>query len=108
MHLIDLSVLTQNEVVMLSGEPRGVAARERFLPAEMSHDEDIKMLAPDDLITITPSFVQGFFSARMDAVGLEMFEKHLDVSDLPEHLKTDIRDGLDKLRYRRLNPTSEV
>lgn len=103
MHLIDLSALTKNEVVMLSGEPRGVAAREVFLGDEVPHTENLKIVAPDDLITITPSFVQGFFSARMDAVGIEAFDGLLDLSELPDHLKSDIRDGLNKLRYRRQN-----
>lgn len=104
MHLVDFSLLTKDEVVMLSGEPRGVAAREEFLPSSISDDQEIKVVAPEDLVTITPSFVQGFFSQRMDAVGLEAFEKNLDMSSLPVHLQKDIRDGLDKLRYRRLHP----
>ncbi|MGJ8624231.1 MAG: hypothetical protein ACSHW1_15855 [Yoonia sp.] len=108
MHLIDLAALTKNEVVMLSGEPRGVAAREKFLKDGLPHDCYLKILAPEDLITITPSFVQGFFSARMDAVGIERFEAHLDLSNLPDHLKDDIRDGLNKLKYRRGRFESEV
>lgn len=101
MHLIDLAALTNNEVVMLSGEPRGVAAREEFLKDSLPYDSHVKILAPEELITITPSFVQGFFSARMDAVGIESFEAHLDLSNLPNHLRDDIRDGLNKLKYRR-------
>ncbi|WP_132998330.1 hypothetical protein [Sulfitobacter pontiacus] len=108
MHLIDLKNLTNNEVVMLSGEPRGVAAREKFLKECLPHDEHLKIIAPEDLITITPSFVQGFFSARMDAVGIEAFEAHLDLSGLPDHLKEDLKDGLNKLKYRRKQVRGEV
>jgi hypothetical protein len=107
MHLIDLAALTKNEVVMLSGEPRGVAAREKFLGEDLPRDIYLKVVAPEDLITITPSFVQGFFSARMDSVGLDWFESHLDLSELPEHLMNDIWDGLNKLKYRRKHPQGE-
>lgn len=98
---IDLEKLTKGEVFMLSGAPRGVAARELFRLDEIEQgNETISISAPDDLDTVTPSFVQGFLAKSVVNLGAERFKSRFDLSALPEELVKDFRVGIERLLMR--------
>lgn len=109
MHQIDLGKLTKGEVRMLSGHPRGLKAREYFnLDALDAQPEPVSVLAPRDLDTITPSFIQGFLADSLSSLGSESFPSKFDLSQLSSLLREDFRVGMDRLiRQRaRRNPLS--
>lgn len=60
---IELARLTKGEVRTLSGQDRGVEARQMFaLDALDATTDPVLVRVPDDLDAVTPSFVQGMFS----------------------------------------------
>jgi hypothetical protein len=60
---IQLAELTQGQMRTLSGQDLGVEARDRFdLDALDAGAEPVLVRVPDDLDSVTPSFVQGMFS----------------------------------------------
>lgn len=100
---IDLLQLTNGEVFMLTGAPRGVQARVEFGldDLELGDDDDvITFSAPADLDTITPSFVQGFLARSVQNLGVEKFSSKFDFSRLPEHLIRDFKVGIERLTMR--------
>lgn len=65
---IELAELTRGEVRTLSGQERGVEARQRFdLDALDANGEIVTVQIPGDLDAVTPSFVQGMFSKSIRA-----------------------------------------
>lgn len=101
---IDLKLLTKGEVFMLSGAPRGVAARELFKLDQLEQtDEAISICAPEDLDTVTPSFVQGFLAKSVVNLGAERFKSRFDLSGLPEYLAKDFLVGIERLLMRDSN-----
>ncbi len=101
---IDLSLLTQNRVTMLTGHPRGLSARELF---DLDHLDDadgqVEILAPEDLDTITPSFVQGFLAASLSKLGADRLRMKYDVSRLPSVLQEDFETGIQRLLLHKRN-----
>ncbi|MBS7698673.1 MULTISPECIES: hypothetical protein [unclassified Chelatococcus] len=61
---IKLSELTGNgEVRNLSGHERGLAARKKFqLEAADERGEEVLVVVPHEVYTLTPSFFQGMFA----------------------------------------------
>lgn len=102
MVLIDLGKLTKGRVRMLTGHPRGLEARSLYdLDNVAAEDWEMEIIAPDDLDTITPSFVQGFLARSIDQVGAEEFVRRLNIGALPRHLRQDIETGVRRLLLRR-------
>jgi hypothetical protein len=98
---IDLQRLTKSEVSSLSGHPRGLAAREFFRLDDLDKmDEPVTVTAPQNLVAITPSFVQGMFAKSAHALTEEGFFSHYKF-DLPPHLLTDVRLGIQRALMRR-------
>lgn len=65
---IDLVELTKGEVRNLTGQDRGVAARELFdLDSIDQTEEDVRIIVPADLDAISTSFFQGMFTASVRA-----------------------------------------
>lgn len=101
MSAIDFSLLTKGEVRSLSGHDRGLAARTRFnLDTLDSNADPIPVVAPTNLDAMTPSFVQGLFAASIHGLGPERFFSHYNFQ-LPEHLLTDVRIGVDRVLMQR-------
>ncbi|THD71641.1 hypothetical protein E7681_17735 [Thalassobius vesicularis] len=95
---IDLSKLTRHKVTMLTGHPRGLEARTMYaLDAIDGADETAVIVAPVELDTITPSFVQGFLAASLRHLGEENLRRKYDVSHLPSFLQEDFETGLQRL-----------
>ena len=95
---IDLSRLTKQKVTMLTGQQRGVSARELYRLDELDQKPDkVVVVAPDDLDTITPSFVQGFLAASLSRLGANELRKKYDMSNLPKMLQTDFQTGIERL-----------
>lgn len=88
MQTIDLEELTGNgKVHNLSGHVRGLAARNAFgLDALDAAGDPVQVIVPDHVYSLSPSFVQGLFSASVKAVGNDpsaFFSRYLIVaSDL--------------------------
>ena len=68
---IDLNELTNGgEVHNLSGHERGVAARAHFhLEDADAAQEPVRVVIPEHIYTLTPSFFQGMFAASVHASG---------------------------------------
>ncbi|MBM2322034.1 MULTISPECIES: hypothetical protein [Marivita] len=99
---IDLSRLTRNEVTMLTGHPRGLSARELFdLDSLDSFDEPVDIVAPTNLDTITPSFVQGFLAGSLSHMGVEKLRLKYRLSKLPDVLREDFETGIQRLLLHR-------
>lgn len=104
MPMIDLSRLTRNEVTMLTGHPRGLSARELFdLDQLDAVTGQVEIHAPENLDTITPSFVQGFLAASLTKLGVDRLRKHYDVSNLPSFLQEDFETGIQRLMLHKRN-----
>lgn len=71
MRVVDLGDLTRGgEVHNLSGHERGLAARNHYgLDGADGGDEDVEIVVPGDIHTITPSFFQGMFAKSVLAAG---------------------------------------
>lgn len=95
---VDLAKLTQNKVSMLTGHPRGLEARKLYeLDAADGGPEAVVIVAPEELDTITPSFVQGFLAASLKALGEAELRNKYDISNLPSFLQEDFETGLQRL-----------
>lgn len=68
---INLGDLTRGgEVRNLSGHERGLAARAHFgLDAADGAAEEVRIVVPADIYTVTPSFFQGMFARSVHAAG---------------------------------------
>jgi hypothetical protein len=68
---IDLEELTgHGKVQNLSGRLRGLAAREKFQLDELDSDaDDIEVIVPSYVYSLTPSFFQGLFGDSVRAFG---------------------------------------
>jgi len=101
MPVIELQRLTKGEVSSLSGHPRGLAARGFFeLDTLDKIEEAVIVTAPESLVAITPSFVQGMFARSVHALGEDVFFSHYKF-DLQPHLLTDVRLGIQRALMRR-------
>lgn len=102
MKQIDLKEFTKGSGRMLSGHERGLTAREFFKIDELeSSGEPIKILAPDNLDAISPSFVQGLFHSSVTLQGgLDAFKSlyEIEASDI---IQEDIFDGIRRLLLTR-------
>lgn len=101
MTTIELVRLTKGEVSSLSGHNRGLAARELFKLDDVDKAfEVINVSAPDNLVAITPSFIQGMFARSVHTLGRERFFTHYKF-DFPNHLMTDVHLGIERAMMRR-------
>lgn len=88
MQTIDLDRLTGNgKVHNLSGHVRGLAARTEFGLDDLdTASAQVRVIVPDHVYSLSPSFVQGLFSASVKALGNnpETFFSHYEIvaSDL--------------------------
>lgn len=71
MKKIDLSELTDNgEIRNLTGHERGVQARGHYKLDELDAAEDeIVVVVPESVYTLTPSFFQGMFAESVQNLG---------------------------------------
>jgi hypothetical protein len=98
---IDLQVLTKNEVRSLSGHDRGNEARSFFnLDSLDTEETEVTVVAPDELDTITPSFVQGMFGRSVQRLGKEQFFVKYKFA-LSRYLLSDIESGIDRTQFLR-------
>jgi hypothetical protein len=101
---IDLGELTRDGTVHnLSGHERGVAAREYFHLDELeASDEDIRVVVPLDVYTLTPSFFQGMFARSVRALGgdRERFLARFRFKAAPVVLR-QVDRGIEATRIRR-------
>lgn len=67
---VDLDVLTQGKVHNLSGHERGLAARTLFALDMLDQaSQPVEVRIPEHIYGISPSFIQGLFSASVIALG---------------------------------------
>ncbi len=98
MATVDLARLTKNEVSMLTGHERGVQARALFsLDSLDVQDDVVRIVAPTNLDTITPSFVQGFLARSISQLGRDRLFTKYDFSTLPAALREDFVTGIERL-----------
>lgn len=82
MPMIELVSLTDGQVHSLSGQERGLAARQFFKLDELDELSDsVTIDVPDDLDAISPSFFQGMFSKSL----IDAF--HRDADRFLEHYR---------------------
>ena len=95
---IDLRLLTKGKVTMLTGHIRGLSARTMYdLDALDNNADAVSIVAPDNLDTITPSFVQGFLASSLQTMGVERLREQYDFSRLPSFLQEDFETGIQRL-----------
>lgn len=105
MATIQLSRLTGNgEVHSLSGQERGVAARDLFRLDELEEaGEVVTVEVPTDLDAISPSFFQGMFAKSLvETFGRdpERFKRHY-LFDAPTHVLAQVQRGIMAVLTRR-------
>ncbi len=67
---IDLAELTRGEVFNLSGHERGTQARQHFqLDVADDSQDEIEVIVPTDVYSLTPSFFQGMFTTSVRRLG---------------------------------------
>lgn len=80
---IELRELTQDRVRSLNGQERGVAAREHFNVDVLDQTvEPVIVRVPQNLDSISPSFLRGMFALSIAALGAPGFMSHY-VFDAP-------------------------
>jgi len=96
--MIDLGKMTQGKVRNLSGQNRGVAAREFFDLETLDHkDEVITVKFPEDLLAVAPSFTQGLFARSFAALGSGYsFRKHYKI-EASELIKEQLEHGFRRI-----------
>lgn len=88
MATIELTDLTKGEVRSLSGQERGVAARERFAVDAFDESEERVVVRARGIESVTPSFLQGMFSKSIRRFGSrERFLAHYAFDASPELLR---------------------
>jgi hypothetical protein len=71
---INFNELTRGEVASLAGHERGLEARRHFRLDELDRLSDaIRVVAPQNLDALTPSFVQGLFATSVHLLGDQFF-----------------------------------
>lgn len=99
---VDLGELTKGEVRVLTGQPRGVEASKLFGLEKLEQtDGVVSVVAPDDLDTVTPSFVQGFLNAAFERLGEEGLASKYDFTALHDYLQQDFDIGIKRLKLRK-------
>lgn len=88
MTTIQLADLTKHEVRSLSGQERGFTARKHFQLDKLDNEQGpIVIAVPDDVDSISPSFLRGMFSTSIVALGLSAFLSHYVFDAKPQILK---------------------
>ena len=105
MSVIELKELTGGgRVHSLSGQERGVEARERFnLDALDTQSEQVTVDVPSDLDAISPSFFQGMFARSLVDVfdrDQDKFLKHYAFR-APTHVLDQVHRGIMAVLTRR-------
>jgi hypothetical protein len=104
MSKIDINELTGNgKIHTLSGHPKGLAARRKFgLDGLDKEGAIVDVVVPDHLYGLSPSFVQGLFTASVRFFGnsRERFFQHyrFQASDL---VMRQINRGMDAILTNR-------
>lgn len=74
---IMLNELTKDQVRSLSGQERGVNARAYFHIDELDQQaQPVVVIVPDELDSLSPSFLQGMFSLSIRTMGADRFRQH--------------------------------
>lgn len=100
---INLDELTRHgEVRNLSGHERGVAARVKYgLATADLGKEQVLVVVPDEIYTITPSFFQGMFAESVHKAGTrELFLSKFRFSAPPVILR-QIESGIESSLMKR-------
>ena len=99
---IDITELTQNEVLNLSGHDRGLAARARFNLAHLDEDgEPVEISFPEGFRQVSSSFFQGMFADSVRSLGsVQGFFAHYRF-DAPAHIRSKLADYAELVRGRR-------
>jgi len=98
---IELEMLTRGRVRVLIGQEKGLAARKALKLDELDGGkEQVTVVAPEGLRTITPSFVQGLFAASVHRLGEERFFEHYRFVASPR-IVSDIKAGVDRVLTSR-------
>lgn len=97
---INFTELTREEVTSLAGHERGLRAREHFQLDQLDQaPETVRVLAPQNLEALTPSFVQGLFASSVHRLGEHFFEHYL--FEVGPEILSDIRVGIQRAQMRR-------
>lgn len=88
MPTIKLAELTKNQVRSLSGQERGFTARTHFGLDKLDRTPGPVIISvPDDIDSISPSFLRGMFSLSIIALGASAFLSHYVFDARPQILK---------------------
>jgi len=98
---INLADTVGPDVRVLIGQDRGVAVRAAMHLDELDNSQtSVEFVIPETLRTLTPSFVQGFFSNSVHRLGESGFFAHYKFDARP-HIVSDIHAGIDRILTSR-------
>ena len=103
---INFGDLTEGRVHNLSGHERGLKARESFKLDQLDLDGIRHVIhVPEDIYGISPSFVQGLFSATLKKLGndIDEFRRHYEI-DATDLVRRQIERGLHNIVLDRSSP----
>lgn len=101
---IELTKLTRDAVRSLNGQERGVAAREFFQVDQLDRaPEPVIVRVPNNLDSISPSFLRGMFALSIGALGTAGFMSHY-VFDAP----VEILEQVDRAVKGTISDQSDV
>jgi hypothetical protein len=99
---IDLTELTKGEVRSLIGYSRGERARKHFqLDLIDRQPGTVEVRAPENLRTVTPSFVQGFFGNSILDLGEAEFRRKYQFVGLGERARQSVEAGINRVLMKR-------
>ena len=88
MATIQLSELTKGDVRNLSGQERGLAARQAFKVDALDRDPNpVLVQVPAEVDTINPSFFRGMFAMSILTLGVAGFANHYIFDANPQVLE---------------------
>lgn len=99
--IVDITLITQGEVLNLAGHERGLAARDRFHMEQLDQEtEPVEVRFPAHFRQVSSSFFQGMFSASVQRFGsVEAFFEHYHF-DAPIHVRTKLADYAEQVLGR--------
>lgn len=101
MTTINLETLTKGEARNLTGQERGVAARQLFELEKLDQaGEIVEIIVPANLDAIATSFFQGMFANSVRRYGDAEFLKHYKFNARPE-IMTQIFRGIERVKTQR-------
>ena len=96
MKTINLEQFAQNRTTLLASKTKGADARNELELDSLDKGSDqIMVIIPEYIITITPSFFLGLFSKSLETLGEDNFFKKYHFNDKRDTIQRQIKSSVD-------------